>query len=85
MAGGTLPDYDVGDPALNSLPREELRRIQDERLRAMVPYVHATSGFWRRTLDEAGVAPEDVRGVADLRLLPLVVAVAQTGVCPCWR
>ena len=72
MAAATLPDYDVGDPALNSLPRDELRRIQDERLRAMVPYVHATSGFWRRKLDEAGVAPEEVQGVADLPLLPFV-------------
>lgn len=68
----TLPDYDVGDPALNSLPRDELRRIQDERLRAMLAYVHATSGFWRRKLDDAGVAPEDVSGVADLPRLPFV-------------
>jgi phenylacetate-CoA ligase len=66
----TLPDYDVGDPALNSLPREELRRLQDERLCAMLGYVHATSGFWRRKLDDAGVAPDDVRGIADLPLLP---------------
>ena len=68
----TLPDYDVGDPALNSLPREELGRIQDERLRAMLRYVHTTSGFWRRKLADAGVAPEDVRGVADLPRLPFV-------------
>jgi phenylacetate-CoA ligase len=66
----TLPDYDVGDAALNTLPREELRRIQDERLRAMVPYVHATSGFWRRKLDAAGVGAQDVCGVADLPRLP---------------
>jgi phenylacetate-CoA ligase len=70
MAAPALPDYHVGDPALNSLPRDELLALQDERLRAMVAYVHATSGFWRRKLDEAGVAPDDVRGVADLPRLP---------------
>lgn len=68
----TLPDYDVGDPALDRLPRDELARLQDERLRAMVAYVHARSGFWRRKLDEAGVRPHDVRGVADLPRLPFV-------------
>jgi phenylacetate-CoA ligase len=68
----TLPDYDVGDPALDRLPRGELKRLQDERLRAMVPYVQARSGFWRRKLDEAGVRPQDVRGVADLQRLPFV-------------
>jgi phenylacetate-CoA ligase len=68
----TLPEYDVGDPALDRLPRDELERLQDERLRAMVAYVHARSGFWRRKLDEAGVRPQDVRGVADLPRLPFV-------------
>ena len=68
----TLPDYDVGDPALDRLPRDELERLQDERLRAMVAYVHARSGFWRRKLDEAGVRPHDVRRVADLPRLPFV-------------
>jgi phenylacetate-CoA ligase len=38
----------------------------------MVAYVHATSGFWRRKLDEAGVAPDDVHGVEDLPRLPFV-------------
>ena len=75
----TLPDYDVGDPALDRLPRDELRRLQDKRLRAMVPYVHARSGFWRRKLDEAGVRPRDVRGIADLPLLPFTTRAELDG------
>jgi phenylacetate-CoA ligase len=67
-----LPDYDVGDPALDRLPRDQLGRLQDERLRAMVRYVHARSGFWRRKLAEAGVDPAEVGGVADLPRLPLL-------------
>ena len=53
-----LPDYATGDPALSTLPREELVALQDERLRAMVAYVHETSPFWRRKLAEAGVAAD---------------------------
>ena len=67
----TLPDYVVDDPGLKSLPREELRRLQDDRLRAIVAYAHATSGFWRRRLDDAGVEPAAVRGIEDLAALPL--------------
>jgi phenylacetate-CoA ligase len=63
----TLPDYRVDDQALRSLPRDELAALQDERVRALAGYARATSGFWRRRLDEAG----DVRGVADLRRMPL--------------
>jgi phenylacetate-CoA ligase len=67
----TLPDYVVDDPALTRQPRDELERLQGERLRAVVAYAHATSGFWRRRLDEAGVQPAAVRGVEDLAALPL--------------
>jgi phenylacetate-CoA ligase len=61
----TLPDYSLDDPAVRSLPREELAALQDERLRALVAYTRETSGFWRRKLDAAG----EVRGVADLPAL----------------
>jgi phenylacetate-CoA ligase len=66
----TLPNYDVTDPAVLSLPREALEAIQSERLRAIVAYVHETSPFWRRKLDQAGVKPADVTGIADLPKLP---------------
>jgi phenylacetate-CoA ligase len=63
----TLPDYRVDDQALRSLPRDELAALQDERVRALADYARATSGFWRQRLDAAG----EVRGVADLRRMPL--------------
>jgi phenylacetate-CoA ligase len=67
----TLPAYDMKDPAPLTLPRQELVRIQDDRLRTMIDYVHATSPFWRRKLQAAGVEPGDIRGIADLPRLPL--------------
>ena len=61
----TLPEYRLDDPAVKTLPRGELAALQDERLRALVVYARATSGFWRGRLDA------EVRGVADLPRLPL--------------
>ena len=52
----TLPDYRTDDPAIKSLPRDELRALQDERLRALVAYARATSGFWRDRLARARFA-----------------------------
>ena len=65
-----LPAYDMRDPAPLTLTREELVRIQGERLRAMVAYVCETSPFWRRKLAQIDVAPNDIRGIADLSRLP---------------
>jgi phenylacetate-CoA ligase len=52
------------------IPREGLRALQSERLRALVRYVHERVPFYRRALHEAGVAPDDVRSLDDLGKLP---------------
>ena len=54
----TLPDYRTDDPAIRSLPRHELRALQEERVRALAAYVRETSGFWRERLGGAG----EIRG-----------------------
>ncbi|HEX4034236.1 MAG TPA: AMP-binding protein [Solirubrobacteraceae bacterium] len=66
----TLPFYDVRDGAAQSLPREQLTAIQDERLRATLAYAYERSPYWRGKLDAAGVKPSDISGVADLYRLP---------------
>lgn len=65
-----LPQYDTADPALSTLPREQLAALQDERLRTMVAYVYETAPYWRDKLSAAGIEPADIRGVADLPSLP---------------
>src|SRR5262245_53796500 len=65
-----LPDYVVLDSSIERLPIDRLRALQAERLRASVDYAYASAPFWRRKLDEARVAPSDVRGLEDLPRLP---------------
>jgi phenylacetate-CoA ligase len=65
-----LPEYEINHPRYYTLPRAELRALQDERLRAQVRYVYETTPFWRRKLDAAGVTPAAFRGLADLERLP---------------
>lgn len=49
---------------------KQLSDYQDERLRALLRHAYDNVPHYRRSLDESGVRPADVRSVADLGLLP---------------
>ena len=55
----------------DQLPREQLQALQLERLQWTVQHVHQNSPFYREKLQQAGIQPEDVRSLEDLRRLPL--------------
>ncbi len=52
------------------LPRSELRDRQSERLRSTVEHAYESVPFYRDRMDEAGVSPDDIGGVADIGRLP---------------
>ncbi|MBE6754235.1 MAG: phenylacetate--CoA ligase [Ruminococcaceae bacterium] len=52
------------------MDRESLRALQSERLRATVAHVYANVPVYRQRMDEAGVKPEDIRGIEDISKLP---------------
>ncbi len=58
------------NPKMETLPREELRRLQGHRLSKLVRRAYDTSGFHRRLFDEAGVSPDDIQGYDDLTKIP---------------
>jgi len=52
-----------------TLPGQELRQLQLERLRDTVARV-AHVPFYRKAFSESGIGPSDIRGLDDLRRLP---------------
>ncbi len=56
-----------------TLPREALEALQLKRLQQVVKRVYHTVGFYKRAFDEAGVVPEDIRSLDDMRRLPFTV------------
>ena len=50
--------------------REEMRRLQSERLVKMVKHVYEDSTYYRKRMDECGVKPEDIRSIDDITKLP---------------
>ena len=53
-----------------TLPREVLEVLQLKRLQQMVQRVYHTVGFYKKAFDEAGVVPDDIETLDDLRRLP---------------
>jgi phenylacetate-CoA ligase len=55
------------------LPRDRLEALQLARLRERLAHVHARSPFYRRKLDAAGVRPDAVCSMDDVRRIPFTV------------
>ncbi len=53
-----------------TLPRPALEALQLKRLKAQVARVHATVPYYRKKMEDAGVTPDDIQTLADIRLLP---------------
>ncbi|MGN6755840.1 MAG: phenylacetate--CoA ligase family protein [Thermomicrobiales bacterium] len=58
------------NPAVETMPREQLHALQDERLRASVRHAYAHVPFCRERFAAAGITPDDIHGLDDLPKLP---------------
>jgi len=57
-------------PHIETASREEIVKLQTERLIAQVKRVYERVPFYREKMDRAGVTPEDIRELSDLARLP---------------
>ena len=55
-----------------TLPREEIEKIQLERLKETVNRVYERVPAYRKKMDDCGIKPEDVKSLKDLSKLPFV-------------
>lgn len=53
-------------------PRQRIEALQLERLRSLVSTAHEHSLYWRHVMDHRGIAPGDIRSLADIRRFPLL-------------
>lgn len=52
------------------MPRPEMESLQLRRLQQLVTVLHARVPFYRERMDALGVAPQDIRHLRDIGLLP---------------
>lgn len=57
-------------PQVETMPREELKKVQSERLRWQVGRMYERVPLFRERMEAAGLTPADIRGVEDLHKLP---------------
>ena len=53
-----------------TMPREALEAIQVRRLQATLGRAYASVPFYRKSFEDAGVAPADIKSLDDLRRIP---------------
>ena len=55
---------------IECMPREELEKLQSERLVAQVKRMYEKVPLFRERMDEKGLKPSDIHGIEDLHKLP---------------
>ena len=60
----------IHNPEMECMSREDMRKLQSERLVATVKRCYETVPFYKRKMDELGVMPEDIKSIDDVTKLP---------------
>ncbi len=69
-------DVPYWNPKCETLPREDLRRLQTKKLRVVAERAYAQSPFHRRLMDQAKAKPHRIRRYEDIRRLPFTTREA---------
>ena len=65
-----MPNY--YQPEIETMPYEELRELQNEKLLKQVRHVWDNVPYYRAKMEAKGVTPEDIRSIDDLHKLPFL-------------
>ena len=65
-----MPNY--YQPEIETMPYEQLRQLQNERLLQQVRHVWDNVPYYRAKMEAKGVTPDDIRSIDDLHKLPFL-------------
>ena len=57
---------------IETMSREDMKKIQSEKLVAQVKHVYENVEYYRKLMDEKGVKPEDIKSIDDISKLPFL-------------
>ena len=58
---------------IETMPAEEIKKYQLQKLQEVVKYCYEKSEFYRKKFDKAGIKPEDIKSIDDLKKIPFTV------------
>ena len=61
----------IFEPEYETMPREKLVNLQEERLRKIVRYCYERVPLYKQKFKETGVTPDDIKTLDDLKKIPL--------------
>lgn len=59
-------------PEIETASREEILRIQNEKIVKQVKHVYENVPYYKKLMDEKGVTPDDIKSVDDIKKLPFL-------------
>lgn len=59
-------------PEIETMPVNKIKELQSERLVKQVKHIYDNVDYYRNKMDEAGLKPEDIKGIEDLHKLPFM-------------
>jgi len=65
--------YPVWNEEMETMPREELQKVQLKRMQWTVERVYSRVPFYKKLFDDAGVKPADLKSLDDLAKFPFTV------------
>lgn len=63
----TYEPADYFDPHAETMPRDQIERLQEAALLQLIPYAYQRSALFQSIWKQAGITPNDVRSLADFR------------------
>src|SRR5512136_1018965 len=58
------------NPNIERLPEEELKQLQERKLRRLIENAFEYSSFYKERFASAGISPDEIRSLEDLPKLP---------------
>ena len=55
-----------------TMPREVIKALQVKRLQQVLERVYHTVGFYKKSFDAAGIKPDVIKSIADMKKLPFI-------------
>ncbi|MFH2013114.1 MAG: AMP-binding protein [Pseudomonadota bacterium] len=60
---------------IETMPLEKLRKLQEKRLQHAVEWAYTRTNYYRRLFDEAGIKPENISTLEDIRKIPFTMDI----------
>jgi phenylacetate-CoA ligase len=68
-----LVDGKYWNEKIETMPTEEIKKLQLQKLKLQVKNCYENSGFYRKKFDKISLKPEDIRSLNDLQKIPFTV------------